>query len=556
MEDSVNFLFVESFLNANIRNSLFRNASQRAVFYFLTDENLSPNKTTLENCTFINNRSPLMGAAITFQASKETNRQFNLNAEMNNLVFYNNSASINGGAVAFLSLRNGNIVLGNSTFKSSTASESGGAIYMNEASDGMSIQFTNNNFDSNSAFAGGAFYFEFLKGSEILLQNNTYTNNSATFEGGIGVLSQSSIVLEESNSIGKTNSAKFKGGSWSFEDESNVYITNSSFENSDAFLNGGCIYSYSAILNINNTTFTSCHLSSMDSSGGAIFVGIDSVLNIYNSSFVNNQAQYGAATTILSQSPQSHIFENLIITSALSDQDKMYSVISQLDFDAQFVNINRANVPGLMSPFIRQKSGSVEVNHLSLENVECEDDKLRSCLFDISSSLDEESNFTIRNANIQNINSAVPLIITFSSQFRMEDSNITNVKITESGESMIYFESSTAYFDKFKLSNLNSVFIEAIDSKIFISGATFQNETSSDGSDDDDDSDNNNFIQVSNTQVEVTSSDDIYNSLAEIPEEEFSDETDSSSESPPTLILSNVTFINNQADQGEDVYYY
>jgi len=63
------------------------------------------------------------------------------------------------------------------------------------------------------------------------------------------------IVLEDSNSFGKSNSAKFKGGSWSFEDESEVYLSNSSFEYSQAFLNGGCIYSSMTTLHISNTTF-------------------------------------------------------------------------------------------------------------------------------------------------------------------------------------------------------------------------------------------------------------------------------------------------------------
>jgi len=95
MEDSVTFMFIESYLNAGFQNCLFRGATQRALFYFLTDENLSPNKTTIQNCTFLNNKSPVLGGAIAFQASKETNSQFNINAEMTGLIFSNNSAISN-----------------------------------------------------------------------------------------------------------------------------------------------------------------------------------------------------------------------------------------------------------------------------------------------------------------------------------------------------------------------------------------------------------------------------------------------------------------------------
>ena len=95
MSDSVTFLFIESFDVAIIQNCTFENATNRAVLFFLVDENLSLNQTTIDNCIFKDNSTPLEGAGLAFQGSKETSHQFKLNALITNCQFLNNKASCN-----------------------------------------------------------------------------------------------------------------------------------------------------------------------------------------------------------------------------------------------------------------------------------------------------------------------------------------------------------------------------------------------------------------------------------------------------------------------------
>jgi len=95
MKDSTTFFFIESFGTVIMKDSVFQNATQRAILYFLTDENLSPNKTTTTNCTFLNNKAPLEGAAIAFQGSKETSYQFSLNVFILDSYFEAGNASRN-----------------------------------------------------------------------------------------------------------------------------------------------------------------------------------------------------------------------------------------------------------------------------------------------------------------------------------------------------------------------------------------------------------------------------------------------------------------------------
>jgi len=90
--DATNFFFIESYGYLLIKNASFTNASNKAVHFFLTDENISPDKATIDNCTFIDNSSPLEGGGLSIQGSKETSYQFTLNFVINNTIFINNTA--------------------------------------------------------------------------------------------------------------------------------------------------------------------------------------------------------------------------------------------------------------------------------------------------------------------------------------------------------------------------------------------------------------------------------------------------------------------------------
>jgi len=201
-------------------------------------------------------------------------------------------------------------------------------------------------------------------------------------------------------------------------------------------------------------------------------------------------------------------------------QDKMYSVVqNQLELNTKVVNLNNINIPQLVTPFLRQRSGSVEITEITIENVECSNAGLNFCLFQINSNqeIDDDagvSNLTIQNATIQNINSVAPLTTSYNSQFAINYSNFTNIRQLENDEPMFYFENSKASFEKFSLTNLeNSIFMTAVDSQGYISQATFKNDTQT----------KDDFILVSNSQVNVVSSDDIYSSLTQISEQESSD---------------------------------
>lgn len=111
----------------------------------------------------------------------------------------------------------GTINMANSVFISNTAVTKGGAIFITGERSGMSLKIENSTFQSNLASTGGVFGFEVMKQAKITLIRNTYNNNSAALSkfvlifqncdfisigGGIGTITESDIILRDSNSIG------------------------------------------------------------------------------------------------------------------------------------------------------------------------------------------------------------------------------------------------------------------------------------------------------------------------------------------------------------------
>ncbi len=277
---------------------------------------------TVNNCQFINNRAAKFGGAIysTNSNLNVINSKFEKSvAEKGGAIysnsvltvdkcnFINNVASNSGGAI---SVSNGKLTIKNSRFeknsvKSSGVSGYGGAIWIRcSTSKIVKTVFKSNSCLSQSLkthkkatkykFSGGA--ISYSEGSFHSLSNCEFIKNRATNHGG-------SIFATNSNSLNiykcqfKNNNALFEdGGAISYSGKK-LSILNSYFHKNFAYEDGGAIDTYSlnghkVYVAIKNCKF---NLNTGYKGGGAIWMGVKTIYNIYNSKFTKNKATFAGA---------------------------------------------------------------------------------------------------------------------------------------------------------------------------------------------------------------------------------------------------------------------
>ena len=172
-----------------------------------------------------------------------------------------NGASTYGGAIT----NTGNLIINECTFVNNTASKNAGAIDNSGTLSIVSSLFVNNTA-SNDAGAISS-----VSSVSLTITNSTFINNTATRNGGV-------IKVQKSQAI----------------------ITNSTFDSNTLLGDssgsyGGAIYGWVANINIYNSTFTNNNIKA-NGQGGAIFVNGES--NTFEASgltIINNSAATGSA---------------------------------------------------------------------------------------------------------------------------------------------------------------------------------------------------------------------------------------------------------------------
>ncbi|WP_295617798.1 Ig-like domain repeat protein [uncultured Methanobrevibacter sp.] len=269
---------------------------------------------TIDNCTFVNSiaRTTKNGGAVYMGTNPSSN--FAVNPVISNCLIINCTQG-NRGAINLLGI---NLTVVNNTFINITGVggdtdgfraleiENGlGALILNNTFincsgnrqgsgvrvlAGENITVANNTFiDCHSTNAGGGIYSG-AKGFQIF-ENNTFINNSGQKDGGAAAFAN--LVTSFKNNTFINNSIVVQSSSGgAVAVVANTVIDNSTFINNTALNNGGAVYS-SGALTVNNSYFENNHA---DNNGGAIRV-YSGNLRISNSSFFNNTAKVGGAVS-------------------------------------------------------------------------------------------------------------------------------------------------------------------------------------------------------------------------------------------------------------------
>ena len=242
---------------------------------------IAENNITITNATLKNNEANLYGGAITTMGD----------ATIDNATLNNNQAE-RGGAIYVL----GKATINNIISSNNKANELGSSLY----GDGAEIILKNGILkNENSPWS-----LIFLEKSLISIENTSFVNLTSEYATAI-YLSNSSGKIRNSNFV---NLSAFKsGGAIGIKElRDEMTIENCNFINVKSQKNGGAIFAevadgtkYTAkCINIFNTTFIDCN----SGFGGAI-LQLNGILNIEDSKFNNNNAAIsgGAIYTALTE---------------------------------------------------------------------------------------------------------------------------------------------------------------------------------------------------------------------------------------------------------------
>lgn len=235
----------------------------------------------LKNIKFVNAYTLSNGAAVNSSSG---------NLKIENCIFINNTAELNGGAIYIASENTQDTTLiTDSTFSNNTANLNGGAIYASETL----VNITSSSFDKNVAnVSGGSVFADY----GVNVNHSIFEFETASFGGALYISDKSKKFSTIENSS-FTNCTSTGDGGAAYINASNVTVKHLTFTNNTAGDDGGALYWEGDDGIIYNITCTSNKGISVDkpdgdtssTRGGTICLTGSNII-ISNSSFIKSSA--------------------------------------------------------------------------------------------------------------------------------------------------------------------------------------------------------------------------------------------------------------------------
>ena len=206
-----------------------------------------------------------------------------------------------------------------------------------------------------------------------------------------------------------------------------------------------------------------------------------------NITFLNNQAEFGAALSY--QTTQDGIYTYSDLTFIYNTTSMLLSttIKNQIRLNSGGVILQNIKAQQLMTPFFSLSSGTVKIQGINIEDLECQadDSSITVCLFDLDASQTtaDDNGHMIRlivtDLTLTKVKTAAPLIYT-----NVADIFLTNIKVNDvqASTNVIFasFTQSTVLIDQATLSNMSasidSTFIQSTaNSTVSISDSVFDN---------------------------------------------------------------------------------
>lgn len=163
---------------------------------------LSPQRVTIEDCSFKNNKAVTFGGAIYLEGFLEPSTKADVTIQ--NCRFQNNKADASGGAILATGSSNFKISIEDCEFSNNEGSTGGGIAFEKD----MTGKINKCKFRDNTASTGGA--VSVTDDTEVFIDRSTFTSNSARFGGALSQNLDGRFRVEDSTF--QKGEATFQGG--------------------------------------------------------------------------------------------------------------------------------------------------------------------------------------------------------------------------------------------------------------------------------------------------------------------------------------------------------
>jgi predicted outer membrane repeat protein len=204
---------------------------------------LSGNVLSIVKSRFINNTARMEngGAIMLYELRKEIDH---INPSViTKCQFINNTARNASGGAIYKGGNNSELVICRNSYVGNSANAFGGAIYV--GGENNSIQVTSTTFRNNAAVTegGGAIYFN-GQYANVILTSSTFHNNSASYCGVLDVDNYNHFSVNLTNSIFTYNTASGQtiGGGVACIVDATINVINSTFKHNFANFHAGVFY--------------------------------------------------------------------------------------------------------------------------------------------------------------------------------------------------------------------------------------------------------------------------------------------------------------------------
>ena len=344
-------IYVYASYNFQINDTIFYgNRADRGGGISVSMATDSQTHVRIKNTVFYFNKARYQGGAIYlsyYDAGHWYQRFFQNHVCVHNTTFHGNIANSDGGALAIYVVQSNmysnrlQLSIVESRFINNTAGlGNGGAVMLSESRQNFSCinpsAITKSQFINNMArnASGGAIYKD-GKNSKLVIDQTSYVSNTADAFGGAIYVSGENNSIQVTSTTFRNNAAVGESGGalYSNGQYANVTLTSSTFHNNSA--------SYCGVLSVDNYNHFSVNLTnsiftyntaSGQIIGGGVACIVNATINIVNSAFKHNFANFHAGVFYIDESHTTVDGSLFINNSAALDGGVFYTYIHASDY--------------------------------------------------------------------------------------------------------------------------------------------------------------------------------------------------------------------------------
>ena len=218
-----------------------------------------------------------------------------------------------------------------------------------------------------------------------------------------------------------------------------------------------------------------------------MYISQNAKLDMSNITFLNNNAEFGAAFSYQAAQDSIYTYNDLTFIHNTTSVLLSTTTKNQIELSSGGLILKNIEVPQLKTPFLSLSSGTVKIQGINIENLECQadDNSITVCLFDLYSSQtytandDHTISLVITNLTLNKVKTTAPLIYT-----NIADISLKNIRVddVQANTNIIFanFIQSTVLLDQVILSNMtatiDSTFIQSTtNSTVSVSNSVFDN---------------------------------------------------------------------------------